>query len=169
MEDFRFQCTSCHEWHDGLPDIGFDAPLPYAELTDEEKETIATKSDDLCSIRDEDFFIRGVLMIPIAGTDAQFGWGVWVSLSRTNYEGYLELYDEPDPADEPSYFGWFCNRLPWYFDTWLLETTVHLRPYPERPRVELEPSDHLLNVHQRHGIDLPTLQEILAVALHPES
>ena len=169
MTDFTFQCSRCQEWHEGLPDMTFDAPLPYAELTDEEKETIATKSEDLCSIRGEDFFVRGVLMIPIAGTDTTFGWGVWVSLSRKNFERYIELYDEPDPSDEPPYFGWFCNRLPWYPDTWLLKTNVQLQPYPQRPRIELEPTDHLLSIHQQHGIDRATLQAILEVALHPAS
>ena len=107
MTDFTFQCSRCQEWHEGLPDMAFDAPLPYAELTEEEKETIATKSEDLCAIR--------------------------------------------------------------YPDTWLLKTSVHLQPYPQRPRIELEPADHLLSIHQQHGIERATLQEILEVALHPTS
>lgn len=168
-DDLRFECSCCGDWHDGLPDLAFAAPAYYDMLSEEEKVTRAKKADDLCSIDDEDFFIRAVLLIPIEGTDRQFGWGVWVSLSRDNFQRYVELYDAPDPSGEGPYFGWLSNRLPWYPETLSLKTNVHLQPYPGRPQVELEPTDHPLSIHQRHGIDLATLQQIVEANLHPSA
>lgn len=163
---FRFKCSCCGGWHEGLPDLAFAAPAYYEQLSDEHKRTHARKSDDFCSIDDEDFFIRGVLLIPILGSDAHFGWGAWVSLSRENFRRYLELYDAPDPTGEGPYFGWFSNTLPWYPDTLSLKTNVHLQPYPDRPLIELEPTDHPLSIHQRNGIDLSTLQQIVEANIH---
>lgn len=169
MTAFSFLCTCCGERHNGLPDLAYDAPLFYAELSDEEKETVARKSDDLCSIRDEHFFVRAVLFVPILGTDHNFGWGVWVSLSESNFRRYVEQFEAAEPEQDDGWFGWLSNRLPWYPDTLLLKTSVWLQPYPSRPLVELEPTDHLLSVHQREGVDLATLQRIVEAALHPKS
>lgn len=167
LDDLRFRCSCCGDWHDGLPDLAFGAPYYYDQLSAEDKASRASKSDDLCSIDDSDFFIRAVLLIPVIGANASFGWGVWVSLSRQSFQRYVELYDAPDPSSEDPYFGWFCNRLPWYPETLSLKTSVHLQPYPSRPQILLEPTDHPLSIHQRFGIDLPTLQKIVETNRHP--
>jgi hypothetical protein len=134
----------------------------------DESRTKATKSDDLCTIADEDFFIRGILLIPIIGLDTHLGLGVWVSLSRANFQQYTERFHSTDVIGEGPYFGWFSNRLPFYPETLSLKTNVHLQPYSQRPRIELEPTDHPLSVHQRHGLDLATLQKFVEANLHPE-
>jgi hypothetical protein len=161
----QFKCTCCGEWHEGLPDLAFAAPYYYDQLSEEQKKIIAKKSDDLCSI-DDDFFIRGILLLPIVDRDTEFGLGVWVSLSETNFNRYVELFEHPDPTAEGPYFGWFSNRLPGYPDTLSLKTNVHLQPYPQRPRIVLEPTDHPLSIHQHRGIEFDTLQRFLEANLH---
>jgi hypothetical protein len=167
-EEYRFKCTCCGEWHEGVPDLAFAAPYYYEVLSEEQKTTIAEKSEDLCSISDEDFFIRGVLNLPVLGHETDFGLGVWVSLSRTNFERYVELFESPDPTSENPYFGWFSNRLPGYPDTLSLKTNVYLQPYPHRPRIVLEPSEHLLSIHQHQGINFQSLQRFLEANLHQD-
>ena len=54
-EELRFKCTCCGEWHEGLPDLAFAAPYYYEQLSEEQKTTIAKKSEDLCTVADEDF------------------------------------------------------------------------------------------------------------------
>lgn len=165
----KFKCSCCSEWHDGVPDLAFAAPYYFDQLSEEQKRTIAKKSDDVCSIDDEDFFIRGVLHIPIIGQDSEFGLGVWVSLSRTNFKRYVELFNEPDPSGEEPYFGWFSNRVPGYPDTLSLKAEVCLQPYPTRPRIVLEPTDHPLSVHQHSGITMEALQRFIEANLHPSA
>ena len=169
MLEFSFLCKCCGERHEGLPDLAFDAPYYYDDLSKDQKRTIATKDADLCTIANEDFFIRGILLIPIIGMDAEFGLGVWVSLSQRNFQRYVELYDAADPTAEGPFFGWFSNRLPSYPETLSLKTNVHLQPYPNRPQIELEPSDHPLSVHQRHGINVVALQNFIEANLHPDT
>ena len=67
---------------------------------------------------------------------------------------------------EGPWFGWLCNRIAGYSDTLLLKTQVHLRPYPARPFIELEPTEHPLAVEQREGIDLKRLQSIIEAHRH---
>src|SRR5262245_4213740 len=167
MLNFRFKCTTCSEWHEGLPDLVFAAPHYYDVLSDEQKLTIAMKSDDFCSIDDEDFFIRTILRIPIIGMDGDFAWGVWVSLSRTNFQKYVDSFDSPNRSNDGPYFGWFSNRLPGYPETLALKTHVHLQPYPNRPEIELEETGHPLSVHQRSGISMSALQSIIESNMHP--
>lgn len=166
-EVFRFRCQVCGEWHEGLPDIGFDAPLHYHQLSEDERSTIATKSSDLCSINNEDFFVRGVIEVPIQGRADHFGIGAWVSLKEENFRRYVELYDAEDPSGDGPYFGWLCNRIAGYPDTVSLKTLLYLRPVPARPSIALEPSDHPLALQQRDGISLVEIQALVEGILHP--
>ncbi|HKP57649.1 MAG TPA: DUF2199 domain-containing protein [Polyangiales bacterium] len=167
--EFRFKCSMCTEWHYGLPDLGFDAPYHYASLSDHERKSIARKTDDLCAIEERDFFIRGVLELPIIGRDDRFGIGVWVSLKRENFERYVELFDDPDRTNHGPYFGWLCNKISGYPDTLELKTMVHLRPTPERPAIMLEPSDHPLAIQQRDGIPIEDILALIEPTLHPRN
>jgi len=165
LETIRFHCTTCGEWHDGLPDLAFSAPYNYEQLSPDEQQS-AYKTDDVCVIG-SDHFIRAVIPLPVIGTDEEFNFGAWVSLSETNFGRYLELFDSTEVGAEEPYFGWLSNRLPGYPDTLSLKTNVHLRPYPNRPWIELEPTDHPLAIHQRQGIPRETLVEIFRANEHP--
>jgi hypothetical protein len=96
-------------------------------------------------------------------------WGVWVSLSPKNFMRYRELFAVDPPSDEGPYVGWLSNQLPGYPETFRLKARVHLRPNGTRPRIELEPTEHPLAVHQREGIPLLPLLEILGDRAHARS
>lgn len=167
MSPLRYQCASCGEIHEGLPDVAFDAPIYYQQLGEEGRRRFALLTPDWCSIRDEDFFIRGCLPIPILDQPAQFMWGIWVSLSRPHFEKYLQIFDADPPPGEGPYFGWFSNRIPGYPDTLNLKTRVHLQPRGVRPLIELEPTDHPLSIHAREGLLLDDLVRLIDPWLHP--
>lgn len=135
---FAFKCSACGEIHEGSPSYSYDAPLNYSQLSENEKES-AKLSSDVCIITHEDGtdrFIRVVLEVPIHGVTEPFMWGVWVSLSQESLDRYLDTWDSPVETD--SYFGWLCNRLPYYPDTMSLKTTVRPRKNGWRPCIELE-------------------------------
>ncbi len=165
-EPFLFTCGRCGETHEGLPDFGFDAPVYYHETPEPERARRCRLSDDLFVLDETHYFVRGVLLVPLRGTEAQFGWGVWTSLSQPNFERYLELWDRPVPAGEGPYFGWLSNRLPFYPDSLSLKLAVHLRDQGERPHLELEPTDHPLAVDQREGLSPERARELVERLLH---
>ncbi|MEU3777707.1 DUF2199 domain-containing protein [Streptomyces sp. NPDC032472] len=125
-------------------------------------------SSDQCVIHAQHYFVKGMIEIPVIGSDEVFSWGVWVSLSPENFARAADRWDTPGRESEKPYFGWLTTDLPLYSPTTLnLKTHVHTRPVGERPFVELEHTDHPLAVEQRTGITADRVREIAAAVLHP--
>jgi hypothetical protein len=154
-----FRCATCGKEHEGLPDLGFDAPDPYLSVPEAERDDRTTFTPDRCTVRDEDgthYFVRGVIFIPVRDADQPFGIGAWVSQSQTNYDRY-----ERNEAMAPT-FGWLVNRIPHYGEsTGLLKCRVHFQQGGQRPSIELEPTAHPLARDQREGITLARAWEIV--------
>jgi hypothetical protein len=162
-----WKCGCCGEIHDNLPySFGFDAPIHWGDRDSTSPPDGCAITPDYCIIDEGNFFIRGVLEIPIHGTEDQFVIGIWSTLSEANFEREQELNDKPERVKEPPYFGWFANRLWQYPDTLNLKCNVVTRAPGERPAILLEPSDHPLSVEQREGISLNRFQELSAQFLH---
>ena len=154
-----YRCSVCGETHDDLPDLGSDRPDPWWDIPEGERDRRITLTSDTCIIDDEDFFIRGVIEIPIHDAEHSFGFGVWVSQKRENFLKYLEFPDSPEIGP---FFGWLCTRIAYYpEDTFLLKTMAHFRGGHLRPAILLEPTDHPLAVDQREGITLEKAWDIV--------
>ncbi len=163
-----FHCADCNEDHEGLPDIGYDAPDPYLAVPKEERPTRTTFTLDRCTAVDDDghvhYFIRGVIEIPVHGEPEPFGIGVWVSQSKVNYEKYQQQDD--DDELEPT-LGYVANRIQLFDDdTFLLKARVHFRGGGRRPTFELEPTSHPLAVDQRTGITLERAWQLVHRCMH---
>jgi hypothetical protein len=160
---YTWTCACCGKQYNQLPlDVACDAPDPWLSLNTAEREIRGECSSDQCIIDDENFFIRGCLDIPIIGQDEVFSWGVWVSLSKKSFDRVVELWDTDSRSSEAPFFGWLCNNIKIYPDTYALKTNMHLRDNNLRPFIELEPTDHPLAVEQRNGITLKRVEEIVA-------
>ncbi|MFE9636555.1 DUF2199 domain-containing protein [Streptomyces sp. NPDC006463] len=125
-------------------------------------------SSDQCVIKGQHFFIRGLIEIPVIGSQDVFSWGAWVSLSRDNFARALEGWNTEGREAEKPYFGWLSTELALYSEsTTNLKTNAHTRPVGKRPFIELEPTDHPLAVEQRTGITQDRVREIATAVLHP--
>ena len=154
-----FQCTICGETHDDLPDLAADRPDMWWGVPEAERERRIKLSSDHCIIDGEQFFIRGVLEIPVHDYKRPFGFGVWVSQKRENFYTYVK---NPDTDEIGPFFGWLCTRIAFYEpNTLYLKTMAHFRPGNLRPFIEVEPTEHPLAVDQREGITLDRAWEIV--------
>ncbi len=163
---FSFRCTNCGEIHEGAPSIGFGAADPYLEHPDAIQQS-GELGSDLCCYEDEDglhYFIRVCLEVPIHGFSNPFLWAVRVSLSKQNFERYVQSFADPDEND--CYFGWFCNYLPFYEKIYALKTQVRPRANGERPYIVLERTEHPLSVDFHEGINVARAQEIAEAVIH---
>ncbi len=102
-----------------------------------------------------------------------FTFGVWSTLSEANFKREKKMASNPERVHEPPCFGWFSNRI-WQFpDTLNLKCNLISQSPGLRPRIELEPTDHLLAVEQRNGISQQRFRELSEQCLHgwkhPES
>jgi hypothetical protein len=145
-----FKCHTCVETHEGLPDIGVNYPDPYFDVPEDERDSRVFVTSDLCSIDDEHFFIRGVIQIPVHGQDCDFGFGVWASQKKGNFQTYVDNFESDQIGP---FFEWLSTRLSCYSDdTFCLKTMAHFRGGKRRPYIEVEPTEHQLAIDQRNGI-----------------
>ncbi|HJR08731.1 MAG TPA: DUF2199 domain-containing protein [Pyrinomonadaceae bacterium] len=156
-----YRCLVCGELHEGLPDVGLDKPDYWWGVPEEERDSrVVLFGADACIIDDEDFFIRGVIEIPIHDYPESFGFGVWVSQKRENFYTYLDNFNS---AEIGPFFGWLSTNINYFEeDTLSLKTMAHFRGGQQRPRIELDSTeDHPLAVAQRDGISLDKAWEIV--------
>jgi len=139
--------------------LGSDRPDPWWDIPEDERDRRGALTGDTCIIDDEEFFIRGVIEIPVHGHADPFGFGVWVSQKKENFYTYLKSFDS---AEIGPFFGWLCTRV-WYYeeDSTHLKSMAHFRAGNMRPTIELEPTDHPLAVDQRNGISQERAWEIV--------
>ena len=154
-----YRCSVCGASHDDLPDIGMEKPDMWWGIPEGERDRRIEFTPDTCIIDDEDFFIRGVLEIPIHDYPSSFGFGVWVSQKRENFLTYLDNFDSSEIGP---FFGWLCNRIAFYEeDTLFLKTMAHFRGEGLRPDIALEQTDHPFAIDQHNGITLDRAWEIV--------
>ncbi|MEV6212391.1 DUF2199 domain-containing protein [Kitasatospora sp. NPDC051914] len=157
-------CTCCGEQHEG-------PPMSYAPVAPPVwKRRYALRRDcllteDLCVVKGEHFYVRGLIELPVLDAEETFSWGVWVSLSAANFDRMQQLWDNPAREQEPPYFGWLTTELPYPEPTLLLKTHVHTQSVGSRPLIELEPTDHPLAVEQREGITMARVHEFAEMLL----
>lgn len=154
-----YKCSTCGELHDDLPDIGDDKPYYWYTIPEEQRESLAQLSEDICIIDNEDYFVRGVINIPIHDHHQDFGFGVWVSQKKENFLKYL---DNPESAEIGPFFGWLSTEIDYYEESTLsLKTMAHFVGGGKRPRIEVEPSEHPLAINQNKGITLAEAWQIV--------
>lgn len=171
LEGLRWKCFTCEEWHSGpCLDFTYRFPiywdpdkLPTYEVDLSVGNLPASfLNEDLCILNGEYFFVRGIIYLPIIGTTETLRWGVWGSLSETNFKKLVAAFDDPERVEFEPMFSWLSNWIAEYD-----EDTVNLKMYAhiqsgERPWFELEPADHQLAQEYHHGISAERVKEIMA-------
>lgn len=146
-------CAICGDVHDELPAVAMATPLCWASASETERQTEFELNSDVCIWKDQFFFVRGCLDVPMTDRAGEvFSFGVWVSLSRANFARYIEAYGDPLRGQSAPLFGWLANRLPGYPDTLNLPSQVQMRDAGLRPSILLNVSEHPLVAQQRTGI-----------------
>ncbi|MFC4034450.1 DUF2199 domain-containing protein [Streptomyces polygonati] len=165
--DLGFTCSHCGDRH-AKPPMGYSTMAPDVWDPRFETDPDSTLSSDQCVIKSSHFFIRGLIEIPVIGSEDVFSWGVWVSVSKDNFAQALEVWNTEGREAEKPYFGWLSTELALYSEsTTNLKTNAHTRPVGRRPFIELEPTDHPLAIEQRKGITPDRVREIATAVLHP--
>ncbi|WP_328462528.1 DUF2199 domain-containing protein [Actinoplanes sp. NBC_00393] len=166
MSTEKFACGICGAMHSGPP-LSFAATAPDYWQPEMANDSACLLDSDLCVISGEQFFVRGLIELPVWETGEVFTWSMWVSLSRPNFTRAVDVWEQAGRETEPPYFGWLSNAIAGYEPTTLnLKTNVHTRPVGQLPYIELEPTDHPLAVDQRAGLTLTRVKEIAAFHLH---
>jgi hypothetical protein len=131
-----------------------------------EHEDDCQLTSDACIIRDEHFFVRGLVRVPILGHAEHFEWGVWASLGDEDFWRAMDDWESPGREATPPMFGWLSTELAAFDEPTLnLRTLVHTQPVGLRPHIELEPTHHPLAMEQRSGITWDAVAERVELLL----
>jgi hypothetical protein len=145
-------------------DYAFHLPDYYFSIPERERATrariVPQSNPDFCEIDGEHSFIRGVLRIPVLGTEDHFCWGVWTTLSAANFARVRTTWHDMDPPLFEPMFGWLANHIPIYPETLSLKANVILQKNI-RPFIELQEAGHPLAKEQHSGISMNRVQEML--------
>jgi hypothetical protein len=168
LERGRWRCVSCDEEHGWPFDLATSAPNVWShEVEYEHNGALRMEGDflseDFCVIGGEHFMIRAVLPIPVIGMKDQFGFGCWSTLSRTNFQKYVDGFDSGEYADMGPWDGWLMNRLADFNDE-PDAVAVDVQPRPDRLRPQLWVMDpeHPLGLAQSEGITPERMLEVFA-------
>jgi len=171
FNDRGYACPCCGQSFSGIFDIAFDHPdpWPHGHLGASGQDELIVAGDrltaDLCWLGEERY-IRCTLPLPLTGSDQEFRFGCWVSLSVANFERYVDCWRVEDYAGFEGAFGWLSNRLPgvgpvveqedWLpADVWMMEGK-------ERPQIWVHRKAGRLHAMQREGIGFDELLDIYA-------
>lgn len=146
-------CACCGNIHrrDEL-ELCYRRPDPVVALSTAQREAIAKETDDLCSIGEDRFFVRAILPLPVSGREHSYNLGVWVEVNREAFFRVIDLWHDPDQANEPPFDATLANRLPDLPETSGLPVRLQLTGPTTRPRITVPASGHPLHREQRHGI-----------------
>lgn len=158
----EFVCPQCGKVHGELPlDLAYLRPADVFKIPESQRGKRIRINEDLCIIDDHEFYIRGILVLPIRNTEKRFAWGVWARVSEADYQRYLKLWDVDSVEGEEPFAGKLSGGVKFYPDSDLLDVTVHLQPNNQRPLFKVISSEHLLGVDQRAGITMDKVHQFL--------
>ena len=172
LHDRDWTCPCCGHKHIGLFDLSIEAPIHWEGLAEplpnsEVRSSGNILTHDFCIVDGEHFFVRCVLELPVVAVPGQrFGFGIWSSLSKTNFDLYVDSFRRSKRDHLGPWKGWFSNRLAGYPDTLNLKCKVAPQDSGQRPLIELEPTDHPLALEQQHGITFDRILELYALSGH---
>lgn len=152
MKD-EIPCAQCGKIHlRNAMELSFKRPDAVVALSKEQRKAEVRESDDLCTIRADHFFVRGVLPLTVDGWDTPYRIGVWVEVERATFDRIRDLWGAPDQHKEPAFSATLANDIPSFPSTVGMLVELQLIGPTSRPDVLVPGSDHPLHREQCQGI-----------------
>lgn len=162
----KWRCKTCATEHGWPFDLAARTPDPWPHGEEYEENTALRLdgdflSEDFCVLGGKYFMVRAVLPIPVNGVDDDFGFGCWSTLSRTNFDKYVDGFDVGEYADMSPWSGWLMNQLGTFVEgTDPIALWVQPRADRQRPLLWVQDDQHPLAIAQDQGITPARVLEI---------
>lgn len=146
-------CSVCGNEHSrSALELYFVRPDPIVALSESEREERCQESDDLCVIKWERFFVRGVLPLPVPEREQPYQVGVWAEVKPQDFKTILDLWSDETQSSTPPFIGMLANHIPNHKNTLGLEVKVALSGPTTRPKFYIVNQEHDLYDEQNNGI-----------------
>ena len=97
----EFECRACGETHHGLPAWHFEAPIQVLALAPSERAGRVELTQDDCVIDEREFYLKGLLELPVHDVDERVVWGIWISVSPESYARFAALFADATRSRSP--------------------------------------------------------------------
>jgi hypothetical protein len=167
--DTSYRCPCCGMPVQGVLDVGYDHPDAWSHVSYRKNGgTVMVGQDvltaDFCSIGDT-FFLRGLLSLPIRGTDANFAFGPWARVPPDTFRAYHAAFGTANEAALGFRQGDLANALPGFPDG--AGTALRIRFLGGSDRPQFAPdATSALGQAQTGGISFDSLLDIYATFGH---
>ena len=152
-------CALCGESHAGeTRQLHLLLPEPIFRIDEADRDGRAWVGSDSAVLRErkeERFFVRGLLELPVADEHGHFGYSTWVEVDEA-------AFDALRGTDSGPFTGALASEVHPYAFTEGLPVQIHPRDVDVLPLVELDDSDHELVRAQRIGISAHRAHELVA-------
>jgi hypothetical protein len=150
-----YKCGICGKTHGGLPmDMAYKNPADYFKIPPNERGERIKNNDDVCVIDDSEFYIRGVLPIPVIDFDNDFQWGTWARVEESDFKTYLKYWDGNIPENLPALIGYLSGGLKDYPESDMISVEIYLQSGNQRPIFKVLSSENPLGIDQQKGITM---------------
>jgi hypothetical protein len=171
LDWIKWRCRTCDKPHHEMFNLDAFAPWHWGDPIDPEPNGALRMdgyflSEDFCVIAGEHFFVRGVMDIPVEGSAQPFGIGCWSTLSRANFETYVDGFDGEDAEADHPWTGWLSLSMEPFPPAINEPCWVTPRSGRRRPAISMINQEHPLAAAQRDGIGVERLLEIYRVNGH---
>src|ERR1700743_642360 len=86
-----YLCNICKQFHPNLPiSYGYNEPNNYIAVPVDERQHRAILGPSQCVIDQQQYFVRGLIELPIIGLPEMLLWGVWATVWK---EDFIEIDD----------------------------------------------------------------------------
>ena len=165
MSNSQWTCRSCNELHNGIFDLGMASPSVWPDEEIIEPNAALRMegnflSEDFCIIDGANYIVRGVMKFYVEGLEKEFGFGVWSSLSKDNFQNYLDIFDDGIKDVGPEWSSWFCSDLGYFGKTVGEKAWVVPQPNRQRPLIYMMDDTTILGRAHKNGLAATTLIEI---------
>jgi hypothetical protein len=161
-----YKCDICGKTHNGLPmDMSHKNPADYFEVPPSEREKRIQKTDDVCVIDDKEFYIRGILPLPVIDSTDEFRWGVWARVEEQDFKTYLKYWDGNIPENLLPLSGHLSGGMKDYPESDMLPVEIHLQSGNQRPVFRVLSDKTQLGFDQQKGISMAKVHSFVELLL----
>ncbi len=148
-----YKCGICGKAHSNLPmDMSYENPAGYFKIPQNERAKRIHKSSDICVIDNKEFYIRGVLPLPVIDSGNEFRWGVWAKVNEPDFKIYIKYWDIDIPENVQPLRGYLSGGLKYYPESDMLPVEIRLQARNQRPIFRVLSDKTPLGIDQQKGI-----------------
>jgi hypothetical protein len=141
-------------------DLAYEHPPEYLMVPPRQRAKRVLFNEDICVVDNKVFVVRAILELPVRDGPSRFAWGVWMLLSKEEFDRYLVLWRTHTEEGAPPLRGHLTGGVRTYADSDMLEVLGHLRRN-KRPSLEVLSETHPLGKDQREGITMEKVHAFL--------